>query len=312
MPAAGVVIYMGTRHFLTLLDLTPQELNHLIHRAIELKRMRNTGEVYEPLKNRVMAMIFEKASTRTRVSFEAGMAQFGGHAMFLSPRDTQLGRGEPIEDSAKVISSMVDVVMIRTFSHELVTAFAEHSRVPVINALTDEYHPCQLLADMQTYQEIRGSIQGKTVTWVGDGNNMCSSYINAARQFDFHLNIACPAGYEPDATLVADNAGRISITNDPKVAVKDSDLVVTDVWASMGQEEEEAIRLRRFDGFQVNPALMDLANKDALFMHCLPAHRGEEVSDDMMDDPRCVAFQEAENRLHAQKALLEFLLVERE
>jgi ornithine carbamoyltransferase len=300
---------MGTRHFLTLLDLTPEELNKLIHRAIELKRMRNAGELYEPLKNRVMAMIFEKSSTRTRVSFEAGMAQFGGHAMFLSPRDTQLGRGEPIEDSARVISSMVDVVMIRTFSHELVETFAANSKVPVINALTDEYHPCQLLADMQTYQEIRGSIKGKTVAWVGDGNNMCSSYINAARQFDFHLNVACPKGFEPDAELLAANQGRVTITHDPKEAVKESDLVVTDVWASMGQEEEEALRLKRFEGFQVNTALMDLAKPDALFMHCLPAHRGEEVSDEMMDDPRCVAFQEAENRLHAQKALLEFLLV---
>lgn len=306
---ADGLIFMGTRHFLTLLDLTPEELNKLINRAIELKRMRNAGERYEPLKNRVMAMIFEKSSTRTRVSFEAGMAQFGGHAMFLSPRDTQLGRGEPIEDSARVISSMVDVVMIRTFSHELVETFAAHSKVPVINALTDEYHPCQLLADMQTYQEIRGSIKGKTVAWVGDGNNMCSSYINAARQFDFHLNVACPKGFEPDAELLAANPGRVSITHDPKEAVKDTDLVVTDVWASMGQEEEEALRLKRFDGFQVNTALMDLAKHDALFMHCLPAHRGEEVSDEMMDDPRCVAFQEAENRLHAQKALLEFLLV---
>lgn len=300
---------MGTRHFLTLLDLSSEELNNLIHRAIELKKMRNTGEVYEPLKNQVMAMIFEKASTRTRVSFEAGMAQFGGHAMFLSPRDTQLGRGEPIEDSARVISSMVDVVMIRTFSHQLVEAFAAHSKVPVINALTDEYHPCQLLADMQTYLEVRGSIKGKTVTWVGDGNNMCSSYINAARQFDFHLNIACPAGYEPDAELLAANADRISLTHDPKIAVTGSDLVVTDVWASMGQEEEESVRLKRFEGFQVNTALMDLADKEAVFMHCLPAHRGEEVSDEMMSDPRCVAFQEAENRLHAQKALLEFLMV---
>ena len=300
---------MGTRHFLTLLDLTPEELNRVIQRAIELKRMRNAGEVYEPLKNRVMAMIFEKASTRTRVSFEAGMAQFGGHAMFLSPRDTQLGRGEPIEDSARVISSMVDVVMIRTFSHELIQNFAANSQVPVINALTDDYHPCQLLADMQTFFEARGSIKGKTVAWVGDGNNMCNSYINAARQFDFTLNIACPKGFEPNAELVAKNADRVNIFQDPDTAVVGADLVVTDVWASMGQEDEERLRMKRFDGYQVNPALMDLANQDALFMHCLPAHRGEEVSEDMMDDPRCIAFQEAENRLHAQKALLEFLLV---
>lgn len=300
---------MSTRHFLTLRDLSSDELRSLVKRASELKAIRNRGEVYEPLKNKVMAMIFEKSSTRTRVSFEAGMAQFGGHAMFLSPRDTQLGRGEPISDSAKVISSMVDVVMIRTFSHQLVEEFAANSTVPVINALTDEYHPCQLLADMQTYFEHRGDIQGKTVTWIGDGNNMCHSYINAARQLDFKLNIACPEGFDPDEKLVAENQERIFITRSPVEAVTGSDLVVTDVWASMGQEEEQKEREAKFDGFQVSPALMDNANKDALFMHCLPAHRGEEVSMDMLEDPRSVVFDEAENRLHAQKALLEFLMV---
>jgi len=299
---------MSTRHFLTLLDLSPEELQGIIERAIELKRMRNAGEIYEPFKNRVMAMIFEKASTRTRVSFEAGMAQFGGHAMFLSPRDTQLGRGEPIEDSARVISSMVDVVMIRTFSHETVETFAKHSSVPVINALTDDYHPCQLLADMQTFYEFRGSIQGKTVTWVGDGNNMCHSYINAARQFDFKLNIACPADFAPKQEMVDANADRVTIFESPEAAVAGSDLVVTDVWASMGQEDETRQRMREFRGYQVSPELMDLAHPEALFMHCLPAHRGEEVTAEMMDDPRCVAFPEAENRLHARKALLEFLL----
>jgi ornithine carbamoyltransferase len=280
-----------------------------VKRASELKDIRNRGEVYEPLKNKVMSMIFEKSSTRTRVSFEAGMAQFGGHAMFLSPRDTQLGRGEPISDSARVISSMVDVVMIRTFSHKLVQEFAANSSVPVINALTDEYHPCQLLADMQTYFEHRGDIQGKTVTWIGDGNNMCHSYINAARQFDFKLNIACPEGFDPDMTLVEENKERVSITRSPQEAVTNSDLVVTDVWASMGQEEEQKEREEKFAGFQVSPELMDHANQDALFMHCLPAHRGEEISMDMMEDPRSVVYDEAENRLHAQKALLEFLLV---
>lgn len=299
---------MSTRHFLTLLDLTADELHQLIHRAVELKQMRNRGEIYEPFKNRVLAMIFAKSSTRTRVSFESGMAQFGGHAMFLSPRDTQLGRGEPIEDSARVISSMVDLVMIRTFSHDTVTTFAANSKVPVINALTDDYHPCQLLADMQTYLECRGSIKGKTVAWIGDGNNMCNSYINAARQFDFQLNVASPEGFTPDADLVASAEGRVSVYNAPEKAVENADLVVTDVWASMGQEEEQRLREKAFAGFQVNPALMDKANKDAIFMHCLPAHRGEEVSFEMMDDPRCVAFQEAENRLHAQKALMEFLL----
>ncbi len=300
---------MTTRHFLTLLDLTPEELNGLIIRATELKQMRNNGEIYEPLKNKVMAMIFEKSSTRTRVSFEAGMAQFGGHAMFLSPRDTQLGRGEPIADSARVISSMVDVVMIRTFSHQLVTEFAQNASVPVINALTDDYHPCQLLADMQTFHEHRGSIRGKTVAWVGDGNNMCSSYINAARQFGFTLNVACPEGFEPDAALVAEYADCVNVMRAPEEAVHNASLVATDVWASMGQEEEQQLRKRAFAGYQVNPALMDRAAEDAIFMHCLPAHRGEEISEDMLDDPRSVAFDEAENRLHAQKALLEFLLV---
>ncbi|MGH1463105.1 MAG: ornithine carbamoyltransferase [Neptuniibacter sp.] len=299
----------NTRHFLTLLDLSTEELRTLVKRASELKAIRNNGEVYEPLKNRVMAMIFEKSSTRTRVSFEAGMAQFGGHAMFLSPRDTQLGRGEPISDSARVISSMVDVVMIRTFSHSLVEEFAANSSAPIINALTDEFHPCQLLADMQTYFEHRGDIQGKTVTWIGDGNNMCHSYINAARQFDFKLRIACPEGFDPNPELVAKNKERVFITRSPEESVTESDLVVTDVWASMGQEEEQRERELKFSDFQVSPALMDAANKDALFMHCLPAHRGEEVSEDMLDDPRSVVYDEAENRLHAQKALLEFLMV---
>lgn len=298
-----------SRHFLTLLDLSPEELRTLVKRASELKSIRNRDEVYEPLKNKVMAMIFEKSSTRTRVSFEAGMAQFGGHAMFLSPRDTQLGRGEPISDSARVISSMVDVVMIRTFSHSLVEEFAANSSVPVINALTDEFHPCQLLADMQTYFEHRGDIQGKTVTWIGDGNNMCHSYINAARQFDFNLRIACPEGFDPDPDLVAANQERVFITRSPEEGVTGSDLIVTDVWASMGQEEEQKEREQQFAGFQVSPALMDKANEGALFMHCLPAHRGEEVSEDMLEDPRSVVYDEAENRLHAQKALLEFLMV---
>src|SRR5690554_6336789 len=299
---------MSTRHFLTLLDMTPEELQQIVQRAIILKQMRNAGETYEPLKNKVMAMIFEKASTCTCVSFEAGMAQFGGHAMFLSPRDTQLGRGEPVEDSARVISSMVDVVMIRTFSHELVETFARYSRVPVINALTDDYHPCQLLADMQTFIEQRGSIEGKTVAWVGDGNNMCQSYINAAKRFDFNLRIAVPEGFEPSEEIVARAGSRISVTSDLKAAVSGAHLIGTDVWASMGQEEEREERVRHFRPYQVTPALLDLADKDVLFMHCLPAHRGEEISHDLLDDPRSVVWEEAENRLHAQKALLEFLL----
>lgn len=297
------------RHFLTLLDLTSNELDWVIQRAIALKQIRNSNTLHEPFRNQVLGMIFEKSSTRTRVSFEAGMAQLGGHALFLSSRDTQLGRGEPIEDSARVISSMVDIIMIRTFDHAQVEEFARHSKVPVINALTDDYHPCQLLADIQTFVEHRGCISGKTVTWIGDGNNMCHSYINAARQFDFKLNICCPKGYLPNPELVQHNAPRIQMFSDPQAAVQGSHLVVTDTWASMGQEHEKKARELAFADYQVNPQLMDLAAEDAVFMHCLPAYRGLEISHDMFNDPRSVVYDEAENRLHAQKALMEFLLL---
>ncbi len=300
---------MTVPHFLTLLDLPAHTLEGLVERAVELKAMQRRGEIYEPLKNRVLGMVFEKSSTRTRVSFEAGMAQFGGHAIFLSPRDTQLGRGEPIEDSARVLSRMVDVIMIRTYEHEKLERFAAHSRVPVINALTDLYHPCQLLADVQTYVEQRGRIAGRTVAWVGDGNNMCHSYVNAARQFDFRLRIACPNGYAPEAAVLEAAGDRIAVCADPREAVAGADLVVTDVWASMGQEEEQAQRERAFAAYQITPELMGLAAADALFMHCLPAHRGEEVAAAVIDGPQSVVWDEAENRLHAQKALLEFLLL---
>jgi ornithine carbamoyltransferase len=300
---------MKKRHFLTLRDLSSEELNTLIRRAIELKAMQQRGEIYEPLKNRVLGMVFEKSSTRTRVSFEAGMAQFGGHAIFLSPRDTQLGRGEPVEDTARVLSRMVDVIMIRTFEHEKLETFAAHSLVPVINALTDMYHPCQLLADVQTYVEHRGEIAGKTVAWIGDGNNMCHSYINAAIQFGFTLNIACPQGYEPDAALLEFAGERVRLSHDAREAARDADLVTTDVWASMGQEEEQKVREKAFAAFEVNDAIMACAKPDALFMHCLPAHRGEEVSGSVIDGGQSVVWDQAENRLHAQKALLEFLLV---
>ncbi len=300
---------METRHFRTLLDLSPGELNRLIERATELKAIQRSGEIYEPLRNRVMGMIFEKSSTRTRVSFETAMAQFGGHAIFLSPRDTQLGRGEPIEDTARVLSRMVDVIMIRTFEHEKLELFSEYSQVPVINALTDQYHPCQLLADVQTFVEHRGPIAGRTVAWIGDGNNMCNSYINAARQFGFRLKIACPEGYEPDAQVVAAAGDRVLVTHDPLEAVEHANLVTTDVWASMGQEEEQAAREQAFAAFQVHDALMAQASPDALFLHCLPAHRGEEVAASVIDGPQSVVWDQAENRLHAQKALLELLLV---
>ncbi|AKH68827.1 ornithine carbamoyltransferase [Spongiibacter sp. IMCC21906] len=299
---------MALRHFLTLSDLSPAELDHVIQRAIELKAEQKARRSRASFPNYVMGMIFEKASTRTRISFEAGMAQLGGHAIFLSPRDTQLGRGEPIEDSARVISSVCDIVMIRTFEHSIIERFAEYSRVPVINALTDDYHPCQLLADIQTFVEHRGSIQGKQVAWIGDGNNMCQSYIKAAIQFDFNLKVACPEGFDPRQDLLEEAGDRVEVVRDPVDAARGSDLLVTDVWASMGQEEEKAERRRQLSGYQVNRTLMDLANPGALYMHCLPAKRGEEISAELMDAPDTVIWDEAENRLHAQKALIEFLL----
>jgi len=299
---------VASKHFLTLLDLSADTLRDLIARAVELKQLQRDGVLHETLKHKILAMVFEKSSTRTRMSFEAGMAQLGGHATFLSSRDTQLGRGEAIEDSARVLSRMVDIIMIRTFAHEKIERFAEYSSVPVINALTDLYHPCQLLADMQTYYEHRGDISGKTVTWVGDGNNMCHSYINAARQYGFTLHIACPEGYDPDAAILQAAGDHAVVIRDANEAAEQADLVVTDVWASMGQEEEQAKRVKAFANYQVNDRIMQAAASDALFMHCLPAHRGEEVAADVIDGAQSVVWDEAENRLHAQKALLEYLL----
>ncbi|PXX99313.1 ornithine carbamoyltransferase [Halomonas sp. LBP4] len=303
---------MATRHFLTLLDLSPEELRYLIQRAISIKNgLKTHGPTYTPFANRTLAMIFEKSSTRTRVSFETAMAQFGGHALFLSPRDTQLGRGEPIADTARVLAEMVDAVMIRTFSHQGLETYAAASTVPVINALTDDYHPCQLLADIMTWTELRGGVKGRTAVWIGDGNNMCHSWINAARQFDFQLRICCPEGYEPRQDILDAAGERVTLYRDPQQAVADADLVTTDVWASMGQEEEQARRQADFADLQVTEALLDRAREDVLFLHCLPAHRGEEISETLLDDPRAVVWQEAGNRLHAQKALLEFLLLGR-
>ena len=299
---------MSVRHFLTLHDLTRTELDQIIQRAIELKVQHKAGTAGKPCDGKVLAMIFEKSSTRTRVSFEAGMAQLGGSALFLSPNDTQLGRGETIEDSARVISSMVDIVMIRTFGHDKVEAFAQYSSVPVINALTDSYHPCQLLADIQTFVEKRGSMQGKKVVWIGDGNNMCQSYINAAAILDFELVIACPEGYEPNADLLNRYKNNVTLLRDPQSAVSGAHLVVTDTWASMGQEDEKKARETAFAGYHVDEALMSKAANDALFMHCLPAYRGMEISDTIMDSEYSAVWDEAENRLHAQKALMEFLL----
>jgi len=299
------------RHFLTLRDLQPNELDAIITHAIDLKAKTKAGEIYQPLISKTLGMVFEKSSTRTRVSFEVGMTQLGGHAVFLSPRDTQLGRGEPIEDTARVLSRMVDIIMVRTYEHEKVENFAAYSSTPVINALTDRFHPCQLLADLQTFKEHRGSIKGATVAWIGDGNNMCHSYINAAALCGFQLNIACPDEFRPNPQIVADSGATVKIYNDPEIAAKNANLVVTDVWSSMGQEDEQKLRQEKFKNFEVTRHIMSKADRDALFMHCLPAHRGEEVSAEVIDGPQSVVWDEAENRLHSQKALICFLLAAR-
>ena len=271
---------MTVRHFLTLTDLSSDELNAILHRAVELKALHKKGERYQPLTNRVLAMVFEKSSTRTRVSFEVGMAQFGGHAIFLSPRDTQLGRGEPIEDSARVLSRMADIIMIRTFEHEKIERFAEFSQVPVINALTDMYHPCQLLADVQTFVEHRGDIRCRTVAWIGDGNNMCHSWINAARQFDFHLSIAAPEGYLPDEGIFSAAGRHASLASEPYAAADGADLVVTDVWASMGQENEQDDRAALFQSYCVDRAVMAAAKPDAREYDGVGAHPDVVLDDD--------------------------------
>ena len=301
---------MQARHFLTLRDFSPEELRQILVRGAELKRIHAAGKAWTPLEGKTLAMVFGLSSTRTRVAFEAGMHQLGGHAINLGPQDSQIGRGEPVEDTARVLSEMVDAVMIRTLSHDDVTAFARASSVPVINGMTARFHPCQLLADMQTYEEVRGrTVEGRTVAFVGDGYNMCNSYINAARQFRFRLKVATPESHRPDNDLLADTDNAEWVES-PRAAVEGADLVVTDVWSSMGHDEEAYVRRNAFDGYQVSPSLLDFADRDAIFMHCLPAHRGEEVSHDLFEDPRSVVFTEAGNRLHSQKALLEFLLAD--
>lgn len=304
---------MAVRHFLSLFDLCPEELRRLLDRAIELKKMQRTGVSHRPLAGKTLAMLFEQKSTRTRLGFEVGMAQMGGASVFLAPQDIQLGRGESIEHTAKVFSQMVDAVMIRTSSHENLLTLAEHCEVPVINGMTSVSHPCQLLADMQTYQEKRGDIKGATVAFLGDGYNMCNSYIHAARQFGFQLRIACPQEHQPPPQWLQGAGEAVTLSGSPEEAVSGADLVVTDVWISMAHEDsQEGInreaRLKVFRPYQVTPALMDKASSDALFMHCLPAHLGEEVSKNMLADARSVVWEEAGNRLHSQKALLEMLL----
>ena len=299
------------RHFISLLDISSEEARHILKRASKIKGKLLEGKEHKPLAGKTLGMIFDKASTRTRVSFEVGMFQLGGHALFLHSSATQLGRGEPIEDSARVLSRMLDGIVIRTYGHDILQRFASHSSVPVINALTDLTHPCQILADVFTFEEHRGPIEGKTVTWIGDGNNMAHSWINGSVSFGYKLNIACPEGYCPNEKLLAaarELGADVTLTHDPMLAARDADLITTDVWASMGQEEEQKEREKAFTGFQVNSKMMLEAQPDALFMHCLPAHRGEEVTADVIDGAQSVVWDEAGNRLHAQKALLEFLL----
>jgi len=297
-----------TKHFIDFDNLSFEVLQDIIDRAIALKKEHNEGVINNSLKNKTLAMIFDKSSTRTRVSFEAGMAQLGGHALFLSNNDIQLGRGEPITDSAIVISSMVDAVILRISSHEDIIEFSKHSNKPVINALSDLSHPCQILADLMTYQEQKGSINGKKVAWIGDGNNVCQTYMQAAEIFGFELNIACPNGYEPNQSFVESYQNNINYCSNPMDACKDVDLVVTDVWTSMGKESEQKQRELALKDYQGNKKMMSVANSDALFMHCLPAHRGEEVSADVIDGKQSVVWDEAENRLHVQKALLLYLI----
>ncbi|MDZ7842078.1 MAG: ornithine carbamoyltransferase [Gammaproteobacteria bacterium] len=299
---------MSTRHFLTLRDLQPTELEALIQRAIELKSGSGPVRNNDLLRNRALAMIFDKSSTRTRLSFEAAMTHFGGNAVYLAPGTTQLGRGELVEDTARVMSRIVDAVVIRTDSHRMVETFAAYSRVPVINGLTDDFHPCQLLADVQTWVEHRGPVRGRRAAWIGDGNNMCNSWINAAWSFGFELRIATPGGYRPDAEVMAKAGDCVSWTEDPRQAVDGADVVATDTWASMGQEDEKEGRVRAFEGYQVDRRIMERAAPDALFMHCLPAYRGYEVSEEVLEGGQSVVWDQSENRLHAQKALLEFLM----
>ena len=299
------------KHFLQLSDFDRSEYEHLFERTRILKERFKSYVAYQPLVDRMLAMVFEKSSTRTRVSFEAGIHQLGGSSIVLNMGETQLGRGEPIEDVARVVSRMVDIVMIRTFEHAIIRRFAEHSRVPVINGLTNDYHPCQVLADLYTYIEQRGPIAGRSVAWIGDANNMCNTWIQAAPLFGFRLRIATPKEYAVDRARLQGAGDAVQVVGGPMEAARDADLVTTDVWTSMGFEAEEAKRRKAFDGFIVDARVMGAAKKDALFMHCLPAHRGEEVSADVLEGPQSIVWDEAENRLHVQKALMEYLLLGR-
>ena len=303
---------MELRHYLQFKDFTLEEYEYLFARSRWIKDKFKRYEPYQPLVDRTLAMVFEKQSTRTRVSFEAGMNQLGGSVITLMTQDTQMGRGEPMEDVARVISRMVDIIMIRTFEQTIIERFASHSRVPVINGLTNEYHPCQIMSDIYTYIEHRGSIKGKTVAWIGDSNNVCNTWLQAAVIFGFNVRVSTPPGYEiePERAGVYDTSHYESFA-DPLEAARDADLVTTDVWTSMGMEAEDAERKHDFENWQVDAEMMRLAKNNALFMHCLPAHRGEEVAAEVIDGPQSVVWDEAENRLHVQKALIEYLLIGR-
>ncbi|MDB5764954.1 MAG: argF [Herminiimonas sp.] len=300
---------MAIKHFLQFSDFTLDEFEYVIERAHIIKRKFKKYEPHHTLLDRTLVMVFEKNSTRTRLSFEAGMHQLGGAAIYLNTRDSQLGRGEPVEDAAQVISRMCDIIMIRTFGQEIIDRFAANSRVPVINGLTNEHHPCQVLADIFTFIEHRGSIAGKTVAWIGDANNMLYSWLQAAQVFGFHVNLSTPKGYDIDPALVSPSNTRYTVFANPADACEGADLVTTDVWTSMGYEEENAARLQAFDGWIVDSGKMQRAKPNALFMHCLPAHRGEEVAAEVIDGPQSVVWDEAENRLHVQKALMEYLVL---
>ena len=303
---------LPVKHYLQFSDLNAEEYAYLFERAAFIKKKFKAYEKHQPLLDRTMAMIFEKASTRTRVSFEAGMYQLGGCVVNLTTDNSQLGRAEPIEDSAKVISRMVDMVMIRTYEQTKIDRFAEHSRVPVINGLTNEFHPCQILADIFTYIEYRGSIKGKTVAWVGDGNNMANTWLQASEILGFKVHLSTPGGYEVDQSIAGiRSAESYKVFKDPMQACADADLVTTDVWTSMGYEAENEVRKKAFADWCVDTEMMKVAKPDALFMHCLPAHRGEEVEAEVIDGPQSVVWDEAENRMHVQKALMEYLLLGR-
>ena len=298
---------MAKRDFLSLFDFSKEELEALLCQAIELKRKRKDNVNYQPLAGKTGILLLEQNSTRTRIAFEAGMMQLGGNSIFLSDLDSQVSRGEPLEDLAKVLSEMADVIMTRRADQSEMELLATHASIPVINGMSSTMHPCQLLADMQTFLELRGPIEGKKVAFIGDGYNMCNSYIEASKIFEFDLNIATPAGYQPKQSFLRLNKG-VRLHDSPETAVKEADLVVTDVWSSMGYEDEQKQRAKQFQPYQVNEDLLNLAKTDVLFMHCLPAHRGEEVSPDLLNDNRSVVWQEAGNRLHTQKALLDFLI----